>query len=317
MAYTPDLRRLKRVQFALTFIYGVISMILFVATFALINFLSSFQLATIATVHLITGVMIFLLISYNAVDRAILSSDRTVFSDTRGASKFKEQFILRLYKIAAVFIVVVTFITTIALAVYLYNLIVILFIECPRFDHHHHQHNTHSFARLFKADRRVNPERQHLNTTLDIIVSYSDQEEHQHILLLKYDTEEKQIIQKSRPPQSQGWHDSHIISLKQSQSPICTEEKFSDYHFLESEIRDALAHRIHEFNSQQSILIQSHQNSHQTHPVEDSLILELQTRYICRNEYGFVAVIITVILAIELYNVAVSSWFIYLRVNIP
>lgn len=314
MAYTPILRRLKQIQFTLTFIYGVISMCLFVATFALINFISSFQLATIATVHLITGVMIFLLISYNAVDRAILSNDTNVFSSTSGASKFKEQIILRLYKIAAVFIVVVTFITTIGLAVYLYNLIVILFIECPRFDHH--QHNPHSFARLFKADGRLDPERQHLNTTLDIIVSYIDQEERQHILLLKYDTEEKQIVQKTRPPQSKGWHDSQIISLKQGMSPVCTLEKFSDYHFLESEIREALSHRIHEFNSQQSIIIQSHQNSHQTHPVEDSLLLELQTRYICRNEYGFVAVIITFILAIELYNVAVASWFIYLRVNI-
>lgn len=314
MAHTQDMRRLKRIQFILTFIYGVISMLLFMASFIFINFISTFQIATICTVHLITGTMIFLLISFNAVERSTLSSDKTVFIDEKAASRYKEQLILRFYKIATIIIVIVTVITTIALSVYLYNLIITLFIECPRFDAHHS--STNAFSRMFQGIRH-NPEKQQYNSTLDIIVNYNDNTDKHHILLLKYDLNERQIVQKSRQKESMDWFDSNVLSIKQTLIPVCSDEKISRYHFLEREIKDAITMRIQEFNNQQSIIIKNHQNNHQSNPVEDSILLEFQTRYICRNEYGFAAFIIAFILSVELLNVAVSSWFIYLRINIP
>ena len=291
-------------------------MLFFMSTFIFINFISTFQLATMSTVHLLTGTMIFLLISFNAIDRSILSTDKSVFIDAKAAQKYKEQLILRLYKVATIIIVVVSFITTIALAVYLYNLIVILFIECPKFDGHHH-HSPNALSHMFQGIRS-NPSKEHYNSTLDIVINYNDDQNNHHILLLKYNLNEKYIIQKSRHiNHTSDWFDSRILSIKQTFQPVCSSEVFSNYQFLEKEIKDAIAMHIKEFNSQQSIVIKSHQNNEQSNPVEDAILLELQTRFICRNEYGLAAVIIAFILAVELLNVAVSSWFIYLRVNIP
>lgn len=313
MAPSRAMRTAKRCHFALTFLYALVSMAIFLLPFIFVHYVSTFQFSAVATVHLITGIMVAGLVFYAALVLLVWSGKKgtpdDVFTSPEDAQKFFDRSIMYMYSGLAVILAVCVVLSLAAIGIELYNLMAILFVECPQLTplppHHNHSHHAWSVT-----ENVMNP--RHYSNTLDVLVNYRE-EESQHILLLKYNLTDRHIVQHSRVNAQTHWVRSQARQMEQEQSPICSDASYSQFHHLESEIEQALEQRLQQFNAQKSVIIQGHDFSLQSNELEDRIFFDMMVREICRNEYGFVVFLIVFLLLIALLNFILLGWFLYIR----
>ncbi len=323
MAPSKAVRTAKRCHFTFTFLYALISMTVFLLPFIFINYVSTFQFSAVATVHLITGVLAAGLVGYGVLVQVVWDGKKGApadeLQDDAAAHRFFNRTLMAMYGALAVILAVCITLNLAAIGIQLYNLLVILFVECPQlcpapvYNWSQHsvalQENTHWFQGV-----RHDPLKQQRPNTLDIVINYQEQER-QHILLLKYNLTDRHIVQHSRPkePQHSGWLQSQAVSLAQERSPVCTSATYSNFLHLESEITEALERRQTRYNAQKSVVIQGHDVNAQSSEVEDRIFFNMMMRTICRNEYGFVIFLIVFLLLIALMDFILMGWFLYVR----
>ncbi len=330
----PSARTAKRCHFALTAVYGALSMFVFLVPFVFINYSVTFQMTTLATVHLVTGMLCAMLVLY-AVAHSVFHPSRphpAAFVLHSPPAKLVEtpderrarllvlqgELMLETYRRMAIPIAVVVLITLVAVGFYLYNLIYILAVKCPAYapqvnltDVHPHTQEGVVFRGLVRGAV------QH-QETLDVLVTLNDAAAGtQHLLMLKYNVSSREILHRSAPLASATWMEQQRQAEALTQEPVCSAGKYSRFYFLRSEVEDALAQRLLQHEARQSVLIRGHNNNVQTNSVEDELYLELMARYICRNEYGFAAGLIGLLLGVLVLNFLTMGWFLGLRRATP
>lgn len=284
-------------------------MTIFLLPFIFVHYVSTFQFSAVATVHLITGIMVAGLVFYAALVMLVWSGKKSTaasaFSSEADAQRFFDNSIMSMYSGLAVVLAVCIVLSLAATGIQLYNLMVILFIECPQltplpYNHTHHHHSMD-----------VSNQPQYSNT-LDVLINYHEGE-NQHILLLKYNPMDRRIVQRSKISKG-DWVQTQAQTLEQEQSPVCTNQSYSHFFLLESEIARALQRRQEQFNTQKSVIIQSHDMSAKgSNELEDRIFFNMMIHEICRNEYGFVVFLIVFLLLIVLLNFILLGWFLYVR----
>lgn len=321
----PSARTAKRCHFALTALYGALSMFIFLVPFVFLNYTVTFQMTTLATVHLLTGILVAQLVLYAAL-RALYTRQHAASpllaipgesapDRQRRMLALADATMLETYRRMAIAITVIVIITLVAVGFYLYNLIYILAVKCPCYapqpnvtllEEHPHTQDGLVFRGVDKG--RV----QHADT-LDVMVTLNDAAAGvQHLLMLKYNVTQREILHHSGPLSApMTWSQRQLDALEHE--PVCSHSNFSRFYHLESEIQDALAQRLLQHQQRQSVLIRGHDNNVQTNQIENHLFLELMARYICRNEYGFAAGLIGLLLGVLVLNFVTMGWFLGLR----
>lgn len=328
MAPSKLVRNAKRCHFSLLFLYALCSMLIFLLPFIFINYASTFQFSAVATVHLVTGVLIAALVFYAALVLLVWSGKRwqadDAFTNEKAAQRFFDRTLLAMYSGLAVVLAVIITLVTAAVAIELYNLMVILFVECPQLtpwphDHNHTNWSSYALATTTSTGpnwltaQRADSLRQQYSNTLDVLVSYQDEANAQHVLLLRYNMTDKHIVQHSRhraaKPDTAWVHEQRV----QERVPLCTADVYSPYQVLEREIGDALQRRQTEFEAKKSVTVQGHDAVSQSSELEDRIFFNMMIRKICRNEYGFVIFLIVFLLLIALLGFITLGWFLYVR----
>lgn len=326
----PSARTAKRCHFALTALYGALSMFVFLVPFVFINYSVTFQMTTLATVHLITGILVGMLVLYAAL-KAVFHATRphpqafalhtpaqlveTLEQRQRRLQALADATMLETYRRMSIAVTVIVLIALVAIGFYLYNLIYILAVKCPCYapqpnasaaEHPHTQEGV-----VFRGVDRMRV--QHADT-LDVLVTLNDAGSGtQHVLLLKYNVTAREIQHRSAPREAGTWAEQQRQLDALEQEPVCSANKYSRFYHLQSEIEDALTQRLLQHQQQQSVVIKGYNNNVQTNVVEDQLYLELMARYICRNEYGFAAGLVALLLGVLVLNFITMGWFLGLR----
>jgi len=147
----------------------------------------------------------------------------------------------------------------------------------------------------------------------------------QHILLLKYNVTHREIVRRELAParsaaSKRSWVQTEVEHVRLRAEPVCSTHATSHFHFLASEIADALGERRAAARTRRSVVhVRAHHDpgggggfgadGDWDEEEEERTELTLWTRIICRRELGFLVVYIVFIFLEVLLMLLTIVWY--------
>lgn len=303
----------------------------------LIDNLSTFQSGILGVGHMVTGILIGLWIKSVAVDRYIdniLYKRPTPPANREEVKRFIDFYT---YKDGAPIIIIFCCVAIALSCFYGYNTIMIVAAYCPA------QHATHHIESE-NGEVDINSPK---DGTITMLLYYDHTVPGEYyprssMLQLKYNTTNKEVIRRAEstdPNRYREWYSSHQIFTPKKQSELdeseeaatgganentfCINRKDTLFSFLDNEVTHELALNQKAREEAKTIQFKTFNTFkgngiRPTNEDENAILLDMMIRFMCRNEFAFIIIIITMLSLWDTLMIAIIGYNIYLlRVAVP
>ena len=114
--------------------------------------------------------------------------------------------------------------------------------------------------------------------------------------------------------QSSSSSSSQESGIGDIRNTVCYNQTPKTFRIIENEINRYLIKSIESRQNKKTFRIKDHHpNPHMNNEEEDDIFIDLFTKYLCRNEYGYMITILVFIITFVLVNIAIVIYNIWLR----
>lgn len=282
-------KHVQRIHWSFTILYGLFTSLIIIANVAFVGYKFIFQSGILLFFPMITGLLIASLILNN--------------------ESYKKRYtIVNRYKRVSIVTTLLSFLSIIMIAIYLWNLMYILINECPKYSiigegnglggddadgYHHNDNYSH----------------------IEMMIIYTHKEKNElkkDVIKIKYNETINEIIHRGKKIEEKNWIESQFEPIINKMDNICLNQTRSRYFFIRDEITEIIKLNREDRLLSKKYTLKKVDIKTLEHDEEDELLLNSTTRYMCKHEYIQMITCVVFLFLMAVLNIMTIGFYIWI-----